>query len=121
MHRIDDAAYGGFVVSKRIYEEGRPIRYSYREKSPIPQLNGWTLYSCDDDDAYVNDPQNFIIIGATTMHGIAPVMLEVFDAPYGTDLCWLYKGDRFAGFWDLVADKKTSIRKILKHRQTYDE
>ena len=41
--QINDNEYGGFVVSKNVYL-GRPIRYSYREQSSIPELNGWTIY-----------------------------------------------------------------------------
>ena len=44
---ISDNAYGGFVISKNVNKD-RPIRYSYREESSLPQLNGWTIYSCDD-------------------------------------------------------------------------
>lgn len=110
--KINDSAYGGFVISKNVYQ-GRPIRYSYREESSIPQLNGWTVYSCDDDDEYVNNSSNFIIVGATTMQTIAPVMLEIYDAPYGTDLCWMYEGNTHVGFYDLISNKDTTIDEIL--------
>lgn len=46
--QINDNEFGGFIVSKNVYL-GRPIRYPYREQSSIPELNGWTIYSCDDD------------------------------------------------------------------------
>jgi hypothetical protein len=49
---INDVAYGGLVVSQNV-NKGRPIRYSY-----VPQLNGWTIYSCDDSDEYVNYSKN---------------------------------------------------------------
>ena len=111
MH-INDSAYGGFIISKNV-NKGRPIRYSFREKSAIPELNGWTIYSCDDDEAYVNNSNNFIIVGASTIYKLAPVLLEIFDAPYGTDLCWLYEGNVHIGFYDLVRDKETTIPEIL--------
>ena len=37
--KIDNNLYGGFVVSKNVLG-GIPIRYSYREKSSIKELNG---------------------------------------------------------------------------------
>ena len=89
----------GLVVSKNIVE-GKPIRYSYREKSEIPQLNGWTLYSICDDEDYVNNSKNFVILNVESIFKIAPVMREIFLAPYGTDLCWLYEKDVFVGFYD---------------------
>jgi hypothetical protein len=111
--KIDDGAYGGFIISKNV-ELGRPIRYSYREESSIPQLNGWTIYSCDDSDEYVSDSDNFVIVGASSIYKLAPVMLEIFDAPYGTDLCWTYEGDTHVGFFDLTEEKDTTIEEILR-------
>lgn len=110
--KINDNAYGGFVISKNV-NRGRPIRYSYREESSLPQLNGWTIYSCDDNDEYVNNSKNFIVVGATTIYKLAPVMLEIFDATYGTDLCWLYEDNTHVGFYDLANDKDTTIEEIL--------
>ena len=39
---INNDDFGGFIVSKNVID-GKPIRYTYREKSTIPQLNGWTI------------------------------------------------------------------------------
>ena len=105
-------AYGGFMVSKNVLN-GVPIRYSFREPSSIPQLNGWNLFSELDDDEYVNNPDNFVIVNAETIYSLAPQMLEIFDAPYGTDLFWIYEENVHIGFYDLVADKITSIEQIL--------
>ena len=105
-------AYGGFMVSKNVLN-GVPIRYSFREPSSIPQLNGWNLFSELDDDEYVNNPDNFVIVNAETIYSLAPQMLEIFDAPYGTDLFWVYEENIHISFYDLVADKITSIEQIL--------
>lgn len=111
--KINNDDFGGFIVSKNIME-GSPIRYSYREKSSIPALNGWTLYSMKDSDTYVNDSRNFMILNAESIQKIAPVLLEIFNAPYGTDLCWLYEDDVHIGFYDLKDEKEISIAEILK-------
>ena len=110
-------AYGGFVFSKNILL-GKPVRFTFREESDIPELNGWTLYSCDDDDEYVADPENFQIVGEDTIKKYAPMLLKIFNAPYGTDLCWLYKENifglmTFVGFYDLKKDCETTVQKIL--------
>jgi len=110
--KIDVSDYGGFMVSKNV-NCGRPIRYSYREKSSISELNGWTIYSCDDDQEYVENPNNFVILGANSIYKIAPVMLEIFDAPYGTDLCWIYEENTHVGFYDLANNQDTTIDEIL--------
>lgn len=103
--------YGGFIVSKNILS-GVPIRYSFREKSSISQLNGWTLYSKNDNDEYVNNPKNFTILGSSIFR-IAPVMLEIFEAPYGTDLFWLYEQGVHIGFYDLKQKREVSIEELV--------
>ena len=75
-----DAAYGGFVVSNNVLV-GRPVGYSFREQSDIPQLNGWTLYSVDDDQEYIERAENFRVVAASTVAGLVPIMLEIFEAP----------------------------------------
>ena len=110
--KINNNNYGGFIVSKNIML-GVPIRYSFREKSSMPQLNGWNLYSLNDDDKYINNSSNFAILSAESIYKISPVVLEIFDAQYGTDLCWLYEEGVHIGFYDLVANKETTIDEIL--------
>ncbi|CAM3849866.1 DUF2185 domain-containing protein [Bacillus paramycoides] len=111
--KVNNSDYGGFIVSKNVVA-GKSIRYTFREKSEIPQLNGWTIYSSEDDDGYVNDSSNFQVLGASSILEIAPVMLEIFDAPYGTDLCWLYEEDIHVGFYDLISENEKDIDQILK-------
>lgn len=111
--KLNNDAYGGFVVSKNIIS-GKSVKYSFREKSSIQQLNGWTFYSVDDSEEYVNDSNNFLILNAESIYKIAPVALELFDAPYGTDLCWLYENDVHIGFYDLIGDKEITIDEIVK-------
>jgi len=109
---VNKNIWGGFIVSKNI-TSGFPVQYAFREKSSIPQLNGWNLYSVADDEEYVGNSENFTILGEPSMYDIAPYMLEIFDAPYGTDLCLLYTEDVHVGFYDLKADKETTINEIL--------
>ena len=109
---INNSDFGGFIVSNNILE-GKSIRYTFREKSSIPPLNGWTLLSIEDDEEYLSDAANFLILGADSIYEIAPVMLEIFEAPYGTDLCWLYEEGVHVGFYDLIKERETTIEEIL--------
>ncbi|MGG0728930.1 DUF2185 domain-containing protein [Bacillus paramycoides] len=118
--KVNNSDYGGFIVSKNVVA-GKSIRYTFREKSEIPQLNGWTIYSSEDDDEYVNDSSNFQVLGASSILEIAPVMLEIFDAPYGTDLCWLYEKDIHVGFYDLISENEKDIDQILKGRENMNQ
>ena len=115
--RNDNMAYGGFIISKNILS-GKPVRFSYREKSNRKELNGWTIYSCDDDEHYISNPDNFLIVGEKTIKEFAPKLLEIFNAPFGTDLCWLYEEFvpgyiRFIGFFDLKENREITIKEIL--------
>lgn len=116
MGSLNSDAYGGFVISKNI-QNGVPIRYSYREKSSIPKLNGWTLLSELDDDEYIRNPENFSIVSVQSIFKIAPALIEIFDAPYGTDLFWLYENGVHIGFYDLITEKEVTIEEINKGRQ----
>jgi len=109
---INNDAYGGFIVSKNVYN-GIPVRYSFREKSSIQQLNGWNLLSEKDDDEYVKNPDNFMILNMESVLKIAPAILEIFNAPYGTDLFWLYEESVLIGFYDLKKESVTTVKEIL--------
>lgn len=111
--KINNELYGGFIISKNITHNGHMPKYTYREKSSIKQLNGWTILSNIDDDQYANNPDNFEIVSATTIYQFMPMFFSIFDAPYGTDLCWLYKEDVHVGFYDLKKEKEITIDEIL--------
>ncbi|WP_438347705.1 immunity protein Imm33 domain-containing protein [Paenibacillus sp. FA6] len=111
--KINNSEYGGFLVSKNIIS-GCPIRYSFREKSSIPQLNEWNLYSVIDDD-YINNAENFTILSAESIFGISPIISEFFDAPYGTDICWLYEEGVHTGFYDLISENEVTLGEILRN------
>ena len=113
---INNDDFGGFMISKNIIENNIPLKYSFREESSIQQLNGWNLLSENDDDDYINDPNNFAIINATTLFKIAPLMQNIFNAPYGTDICWLYENNKHTGFYDLALEKETTIEKIVGNK-----
>jgi hypothetical protein len=110
-----DDAYGGFIVSRRVLE-GVPFGFSSRERSAMPQLNGWTVYSVRDDESYARDPSNFRIVSASTLLSSSPLagaMLEVFDAPYGTDLGWVWEGGALTGLWDMAHDRPVTVAGAL--------
>lgn len=112
---IPNDLYGGFVVSKNVIK-GIPILYTYREKSSIPQLNGWNVLSEIDDENYISNPNNFSIINTESMYKIAPVLNEIFNADYGTDLFWKYESNVHVGFYDLIEEQDTDISQILKKK-----
>lgn len=104
--------YGGFIVSNNVIC-GHPILYTYRERSNIPQLNGWTILSSIDDNEYASNPRNFTILDIDSILQLSPVLLEIFGAPYGTDLCWLYKEGVHIGFYSLKDNVEVSIDDLI--------
>ena len=113
---IDNDLYGGFMISKNVYR-GVPVRYSFREESSIPQLNGWNLLSERDDDEYIQNPNNFMIINAQSLSEIAPQLLEFFEAPYGTDLFWLYEKGVHIGYYELKTEREVTVEEILSAKE----
>lgn len=110
---IDDSAFGGFVVSNNVLA-GVPARYAFREPSEVAALNGWTVYSDADDDAYVSDPGNFTVVTASTLARLSPAVVDVFDAPYGTDIALLYDDEgHFAGYWDNEGEREVTRAQVL--------
>ncbi|CZA99653.1 MULTISPECIES: immunity protein Imm33 domain-containing protein [Streptococcus] len=110
---IKNSDFGGFLVSNNVIN-GLRIQYTYREESSISQLNGWTIISEADDASYVSNPDNFTILGATSIAQISPVILEIFSAKYGTDLFWIYENNVHIGFYDLISDREVTIQEILE-------
>ena len=41
-------------------------------------------------------------------------MLELFGAPYGTDLFWKYENGVHVGFYDLKENQDVTIEKIIQ-------
>lgn len=111
---INNDDYGGFIVSKNVIS-GIPIRYSFREKSSIQQLNGWNLLSEQDDDNYVKNSNNFIVLNMESVLKFAPIIAELFNAPYDTDLFWVYEEGIHTGFYDLKLEKEVTINELVNN------
>ena len=56
-------------------------------------------------------------LNAESLLKIAPQLLEIFDAPYGTDLFWLYQDGVHIGFYDLKGERQITIDEIIKKVQ----
>ena len=76
---------------------------------------GWTILSSIDDEEYISNPDNFAILGATSILQIAPVLLEIFPAKYGTDLFWLYDDNVHIGFYDLKSEREVTIMEEINN------
>ena len=106
--------YGGFIISKNVTQNGVKAKWVFREQSSIKECNGWNIYSEKDNQEYISNPDNFEIVSAETIKKFVPVLLMIFDAPYGTDLTLKYEQDVVVGFIDTKEGNEITINQILK-------
>lgn len=59
--------FGYVLATKMLIEGKRKVRYMYREESLNPQDSGWRFFCGDEDDAYVNTPENIGIYDINTI------------------------------------------------------
>ena len=73
----------GCFVTKKAMESGK-IGYMYREE-PEPNCpdSGWRFFVGDEDDDYVNHPDNVVVVGLDTVCSINPGILAYIYAGYG--------------------------------------
>lgn len=58
----------GFVLASKMLVQGRrKVRYMYHEETTSPQDSGWRFFCGDEDDDYVNDPDNIAIYDINTI------------------------------------------------------
>lgn len=111
---MDASAFGGFVISKNVLA-GVPVRYTYREKSENPSLNGWHILSAQDDDEYIKNPSNFEIVSSETILPFCSVLFTFFNSPYGTDLFWKYDtAGNLIGFYDLQKKCDVTVEELAR-------
>ena len=111
--KTSNSYYGGFIISKNITKNGVKAKWIFREQSSIKECNGWNLYSENDDQEYISNPDNFEIVSAETIMKYVPALLKVFNAPYGTDLTLKYEKDVVVGFVDTNNGNDLTIDQIL--------
>lgn len=77
----DDSAGKLAIASKRVAEEGRKVRFMYREDPAGPADSGWKFFCGDDSQEYVDNPDN---VGEFPLEKIAatdPAVARLLDTP----------------------------------------
>jgi len=81
---------GGCLASDRILVDGEPVGYMYRETPTNSVSSGWTFMSGDEDQAYVDDPNNWAIYEVNTIcnydAAIIPYLSSDVGSAFGRDL-----------------------------------
>ena len=77
----------GFVLASKMLVDGkRKVRYMYHEESTNPQDSGWRFFCGDEDDAYVNDPENIAVYDINTILEIDKSILPYLNCATGIAL-----------------------------------
>ena len=77
----------GFVLATKMLIEGkRRVRYMYHEEATSPQDSGWRFFCGDEDDEYVNNPDNIAIYDINTILEIDKSILPYLNCAIGTAL-----------------------------------
>ncbi|SCW45848.1 hypothetical protein SAMN02910456_01223 [Ruminococcaceae bacterium YRB3002] len=75
----------GFVLATKMLVDGkRKVRYMYHEETDNPQDSGWRFFCGDEDDEYVNNPDNIAIYDINTILDIDKSILPYLDSATGT-------------------------------------
>ena len=68
-------------ASKRVAEEGRKVRFMYREDPRRPGDSGWKFFSGDEPQEYVDDPDNVGEFPLEAIIKIDPSIAPLLDRP----------------------------------------
>ena len=73
----------GFVLATKMLVEGkRKVRYMYHEEA----TNGWRFFCGDEDDDYINNPDNIAIYDINTILEIDKSVLPYLNCSTGIAL-----------------------------------
>ncbi|MEF9989660.1 MAG: DUF2185 domain-containing protein [Christensenellaceae bacterium] len=75
----------GCIVSNKISLQQYKIGYMYRD-APLADLpdSGWVFLAGDEDESYMNTPENHNIFTINTLCNYDPDIIPLLDAPYNT-------------------------------------
>lgn len=75
----------GFVFATKMLVEGRKkVRFMYREQSDDPNDSGWRFFCGDEDQKYVDNPDNIGIYDINTILEIDNSILPLINSHNGT-------------------------------------
>lgn len=73
----------GAIVTRKILDDGEPIRFAERMAPNNPDDSGWAFSSGTEDDEYMDNASNLAIVRLATLVERHPEVAEILDAPVG--------------------------------------
>lgn len=75
--------FGFVLATKMLVNEKRKVRYMYHEEATNPQDSGWRFFCGDEDDDYVNNPDNIAVYDINTILEIDKSILPYLNSSKG--------------------------------------
>jgi hypothetical protein len=75
---------GGCVATDAITIEGRKIGFMYRDRPDRPEDSGWRFMVGDEDQDYMDDPDNHGIYDVNIIANYEPLIVPLLDSPAGS-------------------------------------
>jgi hypothetical protein len=72
---------GAVFASRLVGDEGRQVCFLYREVPDHESDSGWRIFSGEEDQAFVDDPDNIKIYDADTIARIDPDIVPLLVEP----------------------------------------
>ena len=94
--KAPDVQPQGCYATLKVAKENARVGYMYREEpdpdSELPD-SGWRFFAGDEQDEYLDDPENIVILSLSTVKALDPAVIPYLEAPYGS--AFLRSGDAF--------------------------
>ncbi|MFC5044126.1 DUF2185 domain-containing protein [Aquimarina hainanensis] len=74
---------GAIFISNRILQDKEPPTWMYREEPSNEGDSGWRVFSGNEDDEYLDNPDNFKLVSADQLIKIDNEIKVNLLAPYG--------------------------------------
>ena len=86
---------GGCLASDRILVDGAAVGFMYREAASGSVQSGWVFTAGDEDQEYVDQPENWAVYEVNTICNYDPAIIPYLDHPVGAALGRVEGSDEF--------------------------
>lgn len=72
--------HGAGFATDRIMVDGIQVSYCYREKPDFEEDSGWRFFAGDEDQAYIDNPENIGLYDINVIANYDPDIIPLLDA-----------------------------------------
>jgi len=80
----EEKELGYIIVSNLIAQEKQKVGFLYRESPDNKLDSGWRVFSGQEDEGYIDNPDNFGIYSTEKILEIDPTIKDILSSPYQT-------------------------------------